>query len=465
MRQKEKKEANLGEDRIGGLLFKLALPAILAQVINLLYNLVDRMYIGHIAEVGSVALTGLGVTMPFIMCVSAFAALVSMGGAPRASIMMGRDNKEEAERILGNCTSMLVLVAVIVTMVSQIWGQDILLLFGASESTLPYAWAYMQIYSLGTIFVQLALGLNAFINAQGFARTGMLTVVIGAVCNIILDPIFIFGLHMGVRGAALATILSQGVSCVWIVRFLLGKETTLRIRKGNLKIRPKTVGPCIALGVAPFIMQFTESVLNICFNTSLLKYGGDVAVGAMTILSSVMQMSMLPIQGLTQGAQPIIGFNYGAKKMDRVKKTFRLLLVSCVAFTAVIWLICMILPQAFILIFTDQAELIAFTKWAIRIYMAVSVIFGVQISCQQTFIALGNAKTSVFLALLRKVILLIPLIYILPAFMEDKLMAVFLAEPVADVIAVTTTSILFYRTYRTLDKAQEESCNTENVNL
>ena len=455
MEQKVKKEANLGEDRIGGLLFKLALPAILAQVINLLYNLVDRMYIGHIAKVGSVALTGLGVTMPFIMCVSAFAALVSMGGAPRASIMMGRDNREEAERILGNCTSMLVIVAVIVTAVSQIWGTDILMLFGASESTLPYAWAYMQIYSIGTIFVQLALGLNAFINAQGFAKTGMLTVVIGAVCNIILDPIFIFGLHMGVRGAALATIISQGISCVWIVRFLLGRQTTLRIRKENLRIRPKTVGPCIALGVAPFIMQFTESVLNICFNTSLLKYGGDVAVGAMTILSSVMQMSMLPIQGLTQGAQPIIGFNYGAKKMDRVKKTFRLLLLSCVTFTAVIWLICMMLPQAFILIFTDQAELIAFTKWAMRIYMAVSLIFGVQISCQQTFIALGNAKTSVFLALLRKVLLLIPLIYILPAFMEDKLMAVFLAEPVADVIAVTTTSILFYRTYRSLGKEKE----------
>ncbi len=455
MEQKVKKEANLGEDRIGGLLFKLALPAILAQVINLLYNLVDRMYIGHIAKVGSVALTGLGVTMPFIMCVSAFAALVSMGGAPRASIMMGRGNREEAERILGNCTSMLVIVAVIVTAVSHIWGTDILMLFGASESTLPYAWAYMQIYSIGTIFVQLALGLNAFINAQGFAKTGMLTVVIGAVCNIILDPVFIFGLHMGVRGAALATIISQGISCVWIVRFLLGRQTTLRIRKENLRIRPKTVGPCIALGVAPFIMQFTESVLNICFNTSLLKYGGDVAVGAMTILSSVMQMSMLPIQGLTQGAQPIIGFNYGAKKMDRVKKTFRLLLLSCVTFTAVIWLICMLLPQAFILIFTDQAELIAFTKWAMRIYMAVSLIFGVQISCQQTFIALGNAKTSVFLALLRKVLLLIPQIYILPAFMEDKLMAVFLAEPVADVIAVTTTSILFYRTYRSLGKEKE----------
>lgn len=450
MRQKEKKEANLGEDRIGGLLFKLALPAILAQVINLLYNLVDRMYIGHIAEVGSVALTGLGVTMPFIMCVSAFAALVSMGGAPRASIMMGRDNKEEAERILGNCTSMLVLVAVIVTMVSQIWGQDILLLFGASESTLPYAWAYMQIYSLGTIFVQLALGLNAFINAQGFARTGMLTVVIGAVCNIILDPIFIFGLHMGVRGAALATILSQGVSSVWIVRFLLGKETTLRIRKGNLKIRPKTVGPCIALGVAPFIMQFTESALSISFNTSLLNYGGDTAVGAMTILSSVMQFSMLPLQGLTQGAQPIISFNYGAKNIDRVKKAFHLLLRSAVCYSTLLWLLCMLVPQIFISIFTSDADLASYTIWALRIYMAASLLFAVQLACQQTFIALGNAKTSVFLALLRKVLLLIPLIFILPHFVSNPVFGVFVAEPVADTIAVATTAALFFREYKKL---------------
>lgn len=455
MEQQVSQGTNLGEDRIGGLLFKLAFPAILAQVINLLYNLVDRMYIGHIDKVGSVALTGVGVTMPFIMCVSAFAALVSMGGAPRASIMMGKGDKEEAERILGNCTSMLVIVAIVVTIVSQIWGERILLLFGASDVTLPYAWAYMQIYSLGTIFVQLALGLNAFINAQGFAKTGMLTVVIGAVCNIILDPIFIFGFQMGVRGAALATIISQGVSCVWIMRFLLGSHTTLKIRMANMRIRFRTVGPCIALGFAPFIMQFTESVLNICFNTSLLKYGGDVAVGAMTILSSVMQMSMLPIQGLTQGAQPIVGFNYGAKNMDRVKKTFRLLLLSCMTFTSVIWMVCMVFPQAFIYIFTDQPELVEFTKWAIRIYMALSLMFGVQISCQQTFIALGNAKTSVFLALLRKVILLIPLIYILPALLEGNLIAVFLAEPVADLIAVTTTAVLFYRTYRSLDKQNE----------
>lgn len=444
------KEADLGNDKIGGLLFKLALPAILAQVINLLYNLVDRMYIGHIKEIGATALTGVGVTMPVIMCISAFASLVSMGGAPRASIMMGKDRKDEAERILGNCTTMLIITAALLTAVIQLWGADILILFGASENTITYAWQYMQIYSLGTLFVQLALGLNAFINAQGFASTGMLTVVIGAVCNIILDPIFIFGLHMGVRGAALATILSQCVSCVWIVRFLTGKKTTLSLRVGNMRLSAATIGPCVALGVAPFIMQFTESILNICFNTSLLKYGGDNAVGAMTILSSVMQMSMLPIQGLTQGAQPIVGFNYGAGKIDRVKEAFCLLLLCCVTFTTLIWAISMFAPQLLIGIFTDDVQLIEFSRWAIRIYMALALIFGIQISCQQTFIALGNAKTSAFLAMLRKVILLIPLIYILPLFFEDKVFAVFLAEPVADLIAVTTTATLFYRQYRKL---------------
>ena len=452
MSNNTKKEADLGNDRIGGLLFKLALPAILAQVINLLYNLVDRMYIGHIPREGSAALTGVGVTMPVIMCISAFAALVSMGGAPRASIMMGKGKQDEAEKILGNCTTMLVVVALFLTGIIQLWGKDILMVFGASNITISYAWNYMQIYSVGTIFVQLALGLNAFINAQGFAGIGMLTVVIGAVCNIILDPVFIFGFHMGVRGGALATILSQGVSCVWIVCFLLGKRTTLRLKLKNMAPELSVMGPCITLGVAPFIMQFTESVLNICFNTSLLKYGGDIAVGAMTILSSIMQMSVLPVQGLTQGAQPIIGFNYGAKKTDRVKKTFRLLLVSCVGYTVGIWLICMLAPGLFIGIFASSSEMGRFSKWAIRIYMACSLVMGVQMACQQTFIALGNAKTSVFLALLRKVILLIPLIYILPCCFSNKLFAVFLAEPVADVIAVSTTALLFFREYRRLDK-------------
>ena len=451
-----KKEADLGNDRIGGLLLKLALPAILAQVINLLYNLVDRMYIGHIPGEGSAALTGVGVTMPVIMCISAFAALVSMGGAPRASIMMGKGERGEAERILGNCTTMLVIVAVLLTGIIQVWGKDILMVFGASENTISYAWSYIQIYSVGTIFVQLALGLNAFINAQGFARTGMLTVVIGAVCNIILDPVFIFGFNMGVRGAALATILSQCVSCIWIVVFLMGKKTTLRLSLKNMVPKPAVIGPCIALGISPFIMQFTESVLNICFNTSLLKYGGDVAVGSMTILSSIMQMSMLPIQGLTQGAQPIVGYNYGAKKVDRVKSAFRLLLLSCICFTLVIWLICMLVPQLFIGIFTSNEELMQFSKWAVRIYMACSLLMGIQVACQQTFIALGNAKTSVFLALLRKVILLIPLIYILPHFFANKVLAVFLAEPVADFVAVATTATLFFRQYRKLDEDVSE---------
>ena len=449
-KQKKAKEANLGQDPIGGLLFKLAMPAILAQLINVLYNMVDRMYIGHIPNVGPSALTGVGVTMPAIMCISAFAALVSMGGAPRASIMMGKGKHEEAEKILGNCTAMLCLVAVILTTLFLIFGKDILLIFGASENTIEYAWAYMQIYSCGTIFVQLALGLNAFINAQGFAKIGMLTVVIGAICNIILDPIFIFLLNMGVRGAALATIISQGVSCVWILKFLMGNKSTLRLQTRYMRIQPKVVIPCVALGVSPFIMQFTESILNVCFNTSLLKYGGDTAVGAMTILGSVMQFTMLPLQGLSQGAQPIVSFNYGANNIKRVKKAFRLLLLCSLSFTVIMWTVCMLFPQLFIGIFTSDAQLAEYTRWAIHIYMAATLIFGIQIACQQTFIALGNAKVSVFLALLRKVILLIPLIYILPNFFTDKTMAVFLAEPVADVIAVTTTAVLFAKEYRRL---------------
>lgn len=452
MNLSKNQEANLGNEGIGNLLFKLALPAILAQIINVMYNMVDRMYIGHIPDVGPSALTGVGVTMPVIMAISAFAALVSMGGAPRASIMMGKGDKEQAEKILGNCTTMLVVLAVILTVLFLLFGEPILLLFGASDNTIEYAWAYMKIYAMGTIFVQTALGLNAFINAQGYAKTGMFTVAIGAVCNIILDPIFIFGFHMGVRGAALATIISQAVSSVWVIRFLTGNKSFLRIRLSNLKPELKTILPSLGLGLSPFIMQFTESIISVCFNTSLLKYGGDIAVGAMTILTSVMQFSMLPLQGLTQGAQPIISFNFGAGNIDRVKKAFKLLLKVSLIYAILLWAIAMFTPQLFIGIFTDNAELAEFTKWAIHIYMATSLLFGIQISCQQTFIALGNSKTSVFLALLRKVILLIPLIFILPNFFGNKVLAVFIAEPIADTIAVTVTSILFTRAYRRLSK-------------
>lgn len=452
----EKKEVNLGEGSVGRLLFRLALPAITAQIINVLYNLVDRMYIGHIDEIGADALTGVGVTMPVIMAISAFAALVSMGGAPRASIMMGRGDAKQAEKILGNCTAALIAAAAVLTAVFLAFGERILLLFGASDQTIGYAWQYLQIYVCGTLFVQTALGLNAFINAQGYARMGMFTVLIGAVCNIVLDPILMFGFHMGVRGAALATIISQGISSAWVLRFLTSPKSFLKIRRENLKIEPAVLLPCMALGVSPFIMQFTESILSVSFNTSLLKYGGDMAVGAMTILSSVMQFSMLPLQGMTQGAQPIISFNYGARKLGRVTEAFRFLLITCLLYSGLIWAVSMFAPQVFAAVFTDEAELIAYSRWAMRIYMASSCLFGAQIACQQTFIALGNAKISVFLALLRKVILLIPLIFILPNFFDDKVMAVFLAEPIADALAVITTVTTFGFTFRKLKKAARD---------
>lgn len=449
---KKKKEADLGKDSLGPLLLKLALPAILAQIINVLYNMVDRMYIGHIPKVGPSALTGVGVTMPVIMAISAFAALVSMGGAPRASIMLGRGEHPKAEKILGNCTVMLVIMAIILTAVFLIWGEPILMVFGASEATIGYALDYMRIYALGTIFVQLALGLNAFINAQGYAKIGMNTVAIGALCNIVLDPIFIFSMSMGVKGAALATIISQAISSIFVVYFLTSKRSGLRIKLDNLKLDFQVILPCLALGLSPFIMQFTESVISVCFNTSLLKYGGDIAVGSMTILTSVMQFSMLPLQGLTQGAQPIISFNYGAENIDRVKRAFKLLLKISLSYSMLLWAVAMFIPDTFIYIFTSHGELATYTRWAIRIYMAASGIFGIQIACQQTFIAIGNAKTSVFLAVLRKVLVLIPLIFILPMFIENQAFAVFLAEPIADTIAVSVTATLFYQTYKRLGK-------------
>ncbi|MEG1800923.1 MAG: MATE family efflux transporter [Oscillospiraceae bacterium] len=449
---------SLGTENVGKLLFRLAAPAIAAQIINLLYNLVDRMYIGHIEGIGKLALTGVGVCLPIIMIISAFAALVSMGGAPRASIYLGKGEKDNAERTLGNCFTLLVLVSIVLTVVFYFFADSLLMMFGASENTIQYASEYMKIYSLGTIFVQLTLGLNSFISAQGFSKVSMMTVLIGAVLNIILDPILIFGLDMGVAGAALATIISQGVSMVWILFFLIGKKTTIRLHKKNFVLVPKIILPCIALGLSPFIMQSTESLIAVCFNSSLLKYGGDLAVGAMTILTSVMQFSMLPLMGLTQGAQPIISFNFGAKNVDRVKHAFKLLLICCFTFSATLWAAAMLAPQMFVKIFNNDPELVAFASHALRIYMLSSGVFGIQIACQQTFIALGNAKSSLFLAILRKILLLVPLIFILPMlpiFAGNQTTAVFMAEPVADLLAVLTTAIMFKIQFKTaMDKLE-----------
>ncbi len=435
--------ADLANGSVGKLLFRLALPAITSQVVNMLYNLVDRIYIGHIPGTGTLALTGVGVCLPIIMVISAFAALASMGGAPRASIAMGRGDKQQAERIMGNCTSILLVLSVVLTTVFLLFNRQFLLLFGASANTIEYAVSYMQIYAMGTLFVQFALGMNAFITAQGFATTSMLTVLIGAVLNTLLDPIFIFGMQLGVQGAALATILSQAVSAVWVLLFLTGKQTVWKLRLNNMIPSPSVFLPCLALGLAPFIMQSTESLIAIAYNSSLLRYGGDIAVAAMTVMTSIMQFSMLPLQGLTQGAQPIISFNYGAKNAPRVKAAFQLLLRSCVVYSILLWVLVMLLPQAFISIFTPDGALIAYSVWAVRIYMAVGALLGVQVACQQTFIALGNAKASLFCAVLRKIILLIPLIFALPLFLEDQVFAVFLSEPIADFLAVCVTASLF----------------------
>ena len=449
----------LGSASVGKLLFRLSMPAIAAQIINLLYNLVDRMYIGHIPDIGKLALTGVGVCLPLIMIISAFACLVSMGGAPRSSIFLGKGEKENAEKTLGNCVTLLFIISVLLTVVFQLFGDQLLLAFGATENTIEYASQYMKIYSLGTLFVQFTLGLNAFITAQGFAKISMYTVLIGAVSNIILDPILIFGFDLGVKGAALATIISQAISMIWILFFLTGKKTTLKIQKRYLKLSPSIFFPCILLGLAPFIMQSTESLITICFNTSLRTYGGDLAVGAMTILTSVMQFSMLPLMGLTQGCQPIISYNFGARNAKRVKKAFKLLLISCVTYSFAMWVAVMAFPEAFVRIFNNDADLVSFGSHALRIYMAVTCIFGIQIACQQTFIALGNAKASLFLAILRKIILLLPCIYLLPAILTvSKTDAVFMAEPVADILAVTTTAILFLIQFKkTLSKIEQES--------
>ena len=439
----------LGTEPIGKLLMKLALPTVAAQLINMLYNIVDRIYIGHIPGDGALALTGVGVCMPIIMIVSAFAALVGNGGAPRATIYMGKKDNDTAERILGNCFTAQIIISAVLTMVLLIWNRDLLLAFGASENTIDYAVAYMNIYAFGTIFVQLTLGMNLFITAQGFAKTGMLSVLLGAVTNIILDPVFIFGFHMGVRGAALATILSQALSCIWVLCFLFGKKTILKLKKRYMTVKKEILFPCLALGSSVFIMQSSESVISVCFNSSLLKYGGDLAVGAMTILTSVMQFAMLPLQGLGQGAQPIISYNYGAGNKERVKGAFWLLLKCSMFYSVLFWAVVMLFPQMFVGMFTSDAVLAAFTRDALKIYMAVVGLFGIQMACQITFGALGNAKASILVAVMRKFVLLIPLIYIMPAiFTADKARAVYMAEPVADTLAITFTGFLFFFQFR-----------------
>lgn len=433
----------LGSAPIGPLLLRLALPAIAAQLVNALYNIIDRIYIGHMEPGGDLALTGLGVCFSIIMFISALAALAGMGGGPRASIAMGEGNNDRAEAVLGGSTALLLVLAVISTAVFQIWKEPMLLAFGADAGTIGYAADYLSVYLWGSVPVLLSLGLNCFITIQGFAATAMLTTLIGAAVNIALDPVFIFALDMGVRGAALATVIAQTVSALWVLRFLTGPRSILRIRLRHLRLRPAVLGPIVALGVSPFIMQATESLVSISFNTSLLRYGGTTAVGAMTICSSVMQVLWLPSQGLSQGAQPIISYNFGAGSLDRVKKAFRLLALIQMAYLVCMWLLVELFPGIPVALFNDNPALTALARRALRIYFMGMCVFWIQNACQQTFVALGQARVSLFFALFRKVILLIPLIFLLPRLFSDRVFAVLLAEPIADAVSALTCGAVF----------------------
>ena len=443
---------DMGTGSVKRLMVKMAVPALVGQVVNLLYNIVDRIYIGHMPEVGGTALTGVGLFTPILMLITAFAMLCGAGGAPRAAIAMGKGDKEGAEKIVGNCFTVLMLLSVVLTAVFYFAAPTLLRLFGGSDATLPYAVDYARIYILGSIFVLTVMGMNTFITTQGFAKFSMLTTVIGAGINIVLDPIFIFLLDMGVKGAALATVISQAVSAVWILCFLTGKKTILKLKPANMALKASVILPCLALGISSFVMVGTESILSISFSSSLSQYGGDVAVGAMTVLTSINQLITMPLSGVCQGGQPLISYNYGAGKLDRVKEAFFCQFGVCVAYTTVFWGALMLLPNVFAGIFTSDTALVSYTAWAIRIFLACGFSVGFQISCQQAFMALGQAKISLLMACLRKIVLLIPLIFILPAFFENKAMAVFLAEPVSDIVAAAVTTFMFFRFFRKLMK-------------
>ena len=448
---------DMGTGSVKKLMLKMAVPALVGQVVNLLYNIVDRIYIGHLPEIGGAALTGVGLFTPILMLITAFAMLAGAGGAPRAAIAMGQGDKERAEKIMANCFTVILILAVILTGVFYFAAPTLLRWFGASDATLPYAVEYGRIYVLGSIFVLTVMGMNTFITTQGFAQFSMLTTVIGAGINIVLDPILMFGLKLGVNGAAIATVISQAVSALWILRFLTGKKTILKLKPANMKLEGAIILPCLALGISTFVMVSTESILSISFTSSLQRFGGDVAVGAMTVLTSINQLITMPLSGICQGGQPLISYNYGARKFDRVKEAFLCQFVVCVTYTTLFWLALMIVPNFFAGIFTNNVALVDYTAWALRIILACGFSVGFQISCQQAFMALGQAKISLIMALLRKIFLLIPLIFILPNFFENKAFAVFLAEPVSDIIAAAVTTVAFFTFFIKLLKEGRKS--------
>ena len=442
MKSNENRERRMATEGIGKLMLSMAIPSVIAQIINILYSIVDRIYIGHIEGVGMEALTGVGVTFPIITLISAFSAFVGVGGAPLASIWLGKGDRKRAETILGNGVTMLAAFTVLLMVVFYAFQRPLLYMFGASDATIDYAVDYISVYLVGTIFVELALGLNTFIISQGQSRIAMMAVLIGAVANIVLDPIFIFVFHMGVKGAARATVISQLLSALWTVGFLVSSRSSLTIKKEALKPDWPVIGRIMALGVSPFIMRATESLISIVLNSGLQRYGGDIYVGSLTIMQSVMQMYAAPIGGFTQGVQPVISYNFGAGNFDRVKKLYRRMIGICFAFSAGATALVIIFPEFFASMFTNDAELITLVGKMMPIFMCGMLVFGLQNGIQPTFLALGQAKISLFIAVFRKVILLVPLALILP--LRFGVMGIYYAEPISDILSATVASVLFF---------------------
>lgn len=449
----EKQAEKLGKTPLGKLFLIMAVPSVLAQLINVLYNIVDRIYIGHIQGIGSLALTGVGVTFPIIMVVSAFSAFAGQGGAPLASIALGAKEYKKAEKIMGNSTTLLLIFSVVLTVFFQVFKTPLLYAFGASDNVITYAKDYVGLYLWGTVFVMLSLGLNTFISGQGNAKTAMLSVLIGAVANIVLDPIFIFVFGMGVKGAALATVISQALSAIWVVGFLLSKKSVINIKVENMYLDKEILKKTGVLGLSPFIMQSTESLVLLTLNSGLQKYGGDLYVGSMSILTSVLQLITVPVSGITQGIQPVISYNFGAGNRKRVLQTFKALIAVCLSVTLVMGGIGVLFPQLYVEIFTESPELSMLTRGYMPIFILGMCVFGIQQAIQGTFLALGQAKYSIFIALLRKVILLVPLAIILPIFLGVK--GIYFAEPIADISSVTIASITFILTYKKILKSRK----------
>lgn len=437
----QEKELRMATEGIGKLMISMAIPSVIAQIINILYSIVDRIYIRHIEGVGMEALTGVGVTFPIITLISAFSAFVGAGGAPLAAIWLGKGDRKRAEKILGNGVTMLIFFTLVLMIFFYAFQRPLLYFFGASDATIDYAVDYMSIYLIGTVFVEMALGLNAFIISQGQSKTAMTAVLIGAVANIALDPVFIFGFQMGVKGAARATVISQALSALWTVGFLVSRKASLTIRWRAMKPDFSIIGSVMSLGISPFIMRATESLISIVLNSGLQRYGGDVYVGSLTIMQSVMQMYSAPLGGFTQGVQPIISYNFGAGNFERVKKLYRLMIMTCFLFAAGTTLLVMIFPAFFAEMFTNDAQLIALVEKMMPIFMCGMLVFGLQQGIQPTFLALGQARISLFIAVFRKIILLIPLALILP--LKFGVMGIYYAEPVSDIISATVAAILF----------------------